>query len=78
MMEEPRDEAVNIQESRVIGGLSLNEECQEGDAGVGEDSTCRKNVTDFEEGDTELENELLKKLKEIGKTSICKIEPKDF
>ena len=72
MVAEPRDEAVSIQEeSRVTGGLGLNEEYQEGDEGVGEDNTCRDNVTDLEEGDAELENKFLKQLKEIRKTSIC-------
>ena len=34
MVEELRDEAVNIlEESRVTGGLGLNKECQDGDAG---------------------------------------------
>ena len=78
MVEEPRDQVVNVQEeSRVTGGLRLNEECREGDAGVGDDGTCRDNVTDLEEGDAELENEFLKQLKEIGQTSICKIEPRE-
>ena len=78
MVEESRDEAKNVQEvRRVTGGLGLNKECQKWDAGVGEDKTCGDKVTDSEEGDAELENKFLKQLKEIVKTSIYKIQPRE-